>query len=117
MLSSHLAIADYWQSSRTQSYEDPINPGSAATMVQEVEVSSGEHKLEERGSCKGSSGMNAPLRQSKGFEVSHLSYSGLASLIEEPTKQCRETLCAGRMNHREFLQCGNRKKSAKREKI
>lgn len=65
--------------------------GSAAIMARALEVDSGERKTEEWRLCKGLPGMNALLCQSKGLELSHLSYSSLASPTEGPTQRGRKT--------------------------
>lgn len=73
--------------------------GSAAIMVQELEVGSGEHKMEEWRLSKGLPGMNVLLCQSKGLDLSHLSYSSLALPIAVPTKHGCKTRTVGWMNH------------------
>lgn len=91
--------------------------GCWAIIFQELEVSYGKHKLEEWKLWKCLSGLNGLLRQSRVLKLSHLSYSSLASPIEEPTKQGCKTHSVGWMNHyscfrQAFLQCGARKKGS-----
>lgn len=69
----------------------------------ELEVSSVEHKVEERRSSEGLPGMNAQLCQWEGLEMTHVSYSSLASLIVGPTKHVCKRLSIGWMNHYSYF--------------